>query len=275
MNATNIQNSRQLSFASSGIRLSLSAIACLTLAVPAQATSEHQQEDTTDKTWLQNYDPTLITPRLRTEFSYQDLNNDLSKYTLETSFLWAKPISKNLEFGIQGLIPIVLDHSDAGTDTYLGHFELRPGIVGRISDSLRYGFALNAKFDTVDSSYVPNSPALTLRPMAGIYWDCSDTLNFGLQGEYNFTPYDEGDYDVSNFELKLSVATKLSTHWSAGLTYKPKWNFIDDTDQHRLVTSASRIFGNDHEYTLSLGVEVPLNDQVLEYKLFTGLTRYF
>lgn len=229
---------------------------------------------TPDKAWLHNYDPTLLSPRLHSELSYQDFEEDPSKFKLETSWRWATSIKENHAFGLQAMLPIVLTNANSN-DPYFDNLELRTGITGKISGTLRYGIALNAALDTANSSYAPNSPDLTLRPIAAIRYDLSEKANIGLQSEYTFTPYDEDENDLSALELKLSMALKFDHCWSGAITYKPRWDFTESTNRQRISLSTTRNIGQDHQYALSFGVELPLSEQDLDYKLSTSLSWYY
>lgn len=224
--------------------------------------------------WLQNHDPTLISPRLRTELSYQDLSDDQSTLKLETTLRWATGIGDDWAFGLQAMLPLVREQAPTDSENYFGNIEIRAGMVKKISDSLRYGIALNAAFDTA-SSETKDNPSVKLKPICAIRWDLSEKANTGIQLEYTFTPHDEGDQDAKTLELKLPIALKFSDSWSGSLTYKPQWNFTTDSTRHRVSADTSYTLGQEHQYALSLGVELPLSEQDLDWKCIAGLTWYF
>ena len=126
--------------------------------------------------WLESYDPTLISRRVLTELSWEDSGDAESLTKLETSVRWAIPIREDLAFAIQGLVPLKWLDSAADRQFGLGDFEVRPGIVCRASRDLRFGFGVNAAFDTAPSSGL-GSTVLELRPIAGVRWDASERIN--------------------------------------------------------------------------------------------------
>ena len=242
-------------------------------ATAAQTTPEWFAH-TRENAWLNAYDPTLIGRRLLSEFSYENDAGDAEFWKLETSLRWAIPIHKDLAFGMQALIPVKWNDTATASESGIGDLELRTGLVGRISPTLRYGIGLNAEFDTAaDSSLGDN--ALALRPITAIRWDVARHVNIGLNLEYTFTPRDEGADDISEFELKFPLVVKLNDDWSAAATYKPKWNLLTESDRHRFELGATRVWGADHEYALSFGTEVPLSSDTMDFKLISGFTWYF
>lgn len=224
--------------------------------------------------WLENYDPTLVSSRLLSEFSYESYANDSDNYKIETTLRWGIPIRDGLALGLQVMVPMKWNESAAADASGLGDLEIRTGIVGRISPTLRYGVGLNAAFDTASDPALGDN-AFVLRPMTAIRWDVSDCINLGLNIEYNFTPIDEGANDVSALELKFPMAYKLSESWAAAVTYKPKWNLLTDSDPHRLELGVIRQWGSDTQYAWSLGAEVPLTSESFKFKWITGFAWYF
>lgn len=237
---------------------------------PAARWFEHSK----DKAWLHSYDPTLISRRLTSELSYQDLDSSQSLLKLETTLRWNRALSDNLGFGLQMMVP--LDWMDSGTadETGTGDIEFRTGIVGRISPALRYGFGVNATIDSASKPELGGS-ALVLRPTAAIRWDITEHLNWGVTVKYSFTPRDEGPDDVSELKLEFPLAVKLSDRWSAALTYKPRWNLFTDDDRHRVELAATHVWGPDHQYALSFSTELPLSDDSLRWKFLTGFAWHF
>lgn len=231
---------------------------------------DHQPQ----RAWLENYDPTLVSSRVVSEFSYESQDNDANFYKIETTLRWGIPLRDGLALGLQMMVPVKWNESPASQESGLGDLELRTGVVGRISPTMRYGIGLNAAFNTASDSALGDN-AFVLRPITAIRWDITDSINLGLNLEYNFTPFDEGTHDVSALELKLPLAFKISEDWSAALTYKPKWNVLSDTDQHRLELGATRQWGSHNQYALSFGTEVPLTSETLKFKLITGFAWCF
>jgi hypothetical protein len=255
-----------------------SSLAALSLfSFPAsgkvQDRSKVQFEHSKANAWIQNYDPTLITPRLLSEFSYQDLGNDQSLIKLETSLRWPFPINDHLTFGGQMMVP--LDWKDTGTENKsgLGNVEFRGGFAGRLAPTLRYGTGLNAEFPSANDDELGGTN-MVLRTINAIRWDIMDGVNIGCNVEYSFTPFESGTDKVSALQLKFPLAFKLNDNWSAAISYKPRWDFEEDEDRHRLHTSATRNWGSDHQYAWSLGTELPLSTERFNWKIISGFT-YF
>jgi hypothetical protein len=156
----------------------------------------------------------------------------------------------------------------------LGDLQLRTGIVGRISPTLRYGLAVNAVFETATDSLLSDN-AFILRPIAALRWDYQEHVTLGFNVEYNFTPHDEGTHDVSALEVKFPVAFRINENWSGILSYKPRWNLLNESDRHRLEFGATHVWGSENQHAWSLGSEIPLTSEDLEFKLTTGFTWYF
>ena len=224
-----------------------------------------------DRAWLQAYDPTLITQRAMAELSYHDLGGDDTKWRLEPSIRWPVPLQENLALGFQLMTPI--EWKDAGGEESMGFsdIEFKTGIVGHLNDTLRFGTALNVVFDSAHEDTLGVN-ALVLRPIAAVRWDVADHINMGMNVEYNFTPRDEGSDDASALQLEFPVAFKLSKHWSAAVSYKPRWNLLADTDRHRLQVAATAVWGRNHEYALTFGPEVPLKSEPFNWKLETAFS---
>jgi hypothetical protein len=243
---------------------------------PVQAAESGGQwfDHVAERAWVENYDPTLITRRVLTELSFEDRGSDDEVWKIENSFRWGVPLRDGLAFGLQALVPVKWQESGGDDLSGLGDLELRTGFVGRISPTLRWGFGLNAEFDTAAEPGL-GADAFILRPIAAIRWDFNERLNLGFNVEYNVTPTDEGANDVSQLELKFPLVLKLSDRWSGALTYKPRWDFLDESDRHRLELGATRTLGADHRYALSLAVELPLDSETFDSKLTAGLAWHF
>jgi hypothetical protein len=227
-----------------------------------------------ERSWIENYDPTLITRRVLTELSFEDRGSDDGIWKIENSFRWGVPLRADLAVGIQAMVPVKWQESGGDDLSGIGDLELRTGFVGRISPTLRWGFGLNAAFDTAAEPGL-GADAFVLRPIAAIRWDFNERINLGCNVDYNVTPADEGSHDVSQLELKFPLVLKLSDRWSGALTYKPRWDFLDESDRHRLELGATRTLGADHQYALSFAVELPLASESFDSKLTAGLSWHF
>lgn len=227
-----------------------------------------------ERAWFENSDPTLVTNRILTELSYEDFDGDQATLKLETSIRFGRPIRDGLAFGVQVLEPLKWVDTGTAEEFGVGDFEARAGLVGRISPTLRWACAVNAAFDTASDSALGGN-VLELRPITAIRWDASERLNVGLNIEYNFSPREEGADDVSALELKFPVAVKLTDDWSAALACKPRWNFLDETNRHRVELGVTRVWGADRQYTLSFGGEVPLTSESFNWKLISGFVWNF
>lgn len=250
--------------------LLLAGLAPLHAAEPAGRWFDHAVE----RSWVENYDPTLITRRVLTELSFEDDGGDDETWKIENSFRWGIPLHEGLAFGFQALVPVKWQESTGDDLSGLGDFEMRTGLVGRISPTLRWGFGLNAVFDTAAEPGL-GADAFILRPIAAIRWDLNQRINLGFNLEYNVTPADEGSHDVSQLELKFPVVIKLGDRWSGALTYKPRWDLLAESDRHRLELGATRVLGTDQQYALSFAVELPLSSESFDSKLTAGLAWHF
>jgi hypothetical protein len=250
--------------------LLLAAVAPLHAAESAGRWFDHAVE----RSWIENYDPTLITRRVLTELSFEDRGRDDELWKIESSFRWGVPLHEGLAFGIQALVPVKWQQSGGDDLSGLGDLEVRTGFVGRISPRLRWGFGLNAAFDTAAEPGL-GADAFVLRPIAAIRWDFNERINLGCNVEYNVTPADEGSHDVSQLELKFPLVLKLSDRWAGALTYKPRWDLLAESDRHRLELGATRTLGADHQHALSFAVELPLASENFDSKLTAGLAWHF
>lgn len=223
---------------------------------------------------LDNYDPTLVTRRVFTEFSFEDQGHGDELWKIESSFRWGIPLRDGLAFGVQALVPLKWQESGGDDLSGFGDFEFRTGLVGRISPTLRWGAGLNAVFDTADEPAL-GANAFVLRPIAAIRWDLNERINLGFNVEYNVTPGNEGTHDVSALELTFPVVIKLAERWSAALTYKPRWDLLAESDRHRLEFGATCVLGVDHRYALSFAVEVPLASESFDSRVAAGLAWHF
>lgn len=248
----------------------------LSMALPTRASELESAwfEQTRSNAWLLPYDTTLITRRALSELSYESHDNDDEFWKIETSLRGAYALGEDLAFGVQMMVPVKWSDTSISDDSGLGDLEFRTGFIGRFSPSLRWGTGLNAEFDTASDSSL-GSNALILRPTLALRWDVSDRINAGINIEYSFTPQEERTDDVSALELKFPFVLKLNERWSAAATYKPKWNFLNESDRHRLELGGTRLWGSDNQFALSFSLEVPLASESMDYKLVSGLAWHF
>lgn len=256
---------------------SLTLMAVILMPVTLHARSEQPTiewfEQTQENAWLLPYDTTLINRRLFSEFSYENHDDD-DFWKIENSLRRGFAIREDLAFGLQLMVPVKWIDTATSDASGLGDLELRSGFIGRFSPTLRWGAGLNAAFDTATDSAL-GANALVLRPTFALRWDANDRLNLGINVEYNFTPQDEQSDDVSALELKFPLVFKICDQWSAAASYKPRWNFLDDSDRHRLELGATRLLGSENQFALSFSLEVPLTSESLDYKLVSGLAWNF
>jgi hypothetical protein len=226
------------------------------------------------RAWLENYDPTLVSSRLVSEFSYESHDADSDYWKIESTLRWGFPLRDGLAMGVQMVLPVKWTETATDDAFGLGDLELRSGIVGRLAPNLRYGLAVNAVIDTATDSLLGDN-AFILRPITAIRWDASDCVTLGFNVEYNVTPLDEGANDVSALELKFPLAFKINDQWSAYLSYNPRWDLLAETDRQRLELGGTRVWGADNQYALSFGTEVPLDSENFEFKVAGGFHWYF
>lgn len=227
-----------------------------------------------DRAWLERYDPTLISSRYSAEFSYESFEDDSHLFKLENTLRWGFPLRDGHAAGFQFVLPTKWRETATDDAFGLGDLELRSGVVGRLSPSLRYGLAVNAVLDSATDPLLGDN-AFILRPIAALRWDFNAVTTLGINLEYNFTPLDEEANDVSALEVKFPVAFKINEDWSGFVSYNPRWNLLDESDRHRLEIGTTRVWGAHNEYAWSLGGELPLGSENFEFKLATGFTWHF
>lgn len=249
-------------------------ILLLPAKVWAERISGQMFDNFAQRAWLENYDPTLVSSRVFGEFIYESYDDDTDVFKIENTLRWGIPIHEDLAFGFQAMLPVKWVETPTADEFGLGDMEARVGVVGHISSCLRYGIGVNAAMDTASDDLLGDD-AFVLRPIIAIRWDATNRINTGFNIEYNVTPWDEGDSDVSALELKFPVAFKITDVWSAFISYNPRWNYLDDSDRQRLELSTTWIWGPEKQYALSLGTEVPLDSESFEYKLASGFHWYF
>jgi hypothetical protein len=225
------------------------------------------------RAWLQPYDPTLLTRRLLTEFDHEERENGHSN----EKWLWnargAIQVTESIAFGAQLEVPWRWVDTPEGEDAGWGDLEARLGFASHLTPTARWGLGLNAKFPT--GSELLGDGVFELRPIAAVRWSLTHLIQMGASFEYSFTPRDEGTADVSALEIKLPITVKLGEMYSAFTSYKPRWNFANDTDRHRLEFGLTRLLGAHKEYAVSLGAEVPLTDETLDWKGNLGFSWFF
>jgi hypothetical protein len=231
---------------------------------------EHSHENA----WRLPYDTTLLSRRVLSELSYESHDDDENFWKIENSVRGAYALSDDLAFGVQMMVPVRWIDSPASDESGIGDLELRSGFIGRFSNDLRWAAGINTEFDTATDSALGGN-AWNLRPTMALRWDATDWLNLGINVEYTFTPMEERDDDVSALELKFPVVIRLSDSWSAAATYKPRWNFLNESDRHRLELGVTQVWGPENQFALSFSLEVPLTSESIDYKLVAGFAWHF
>lgn len=272
---------KKYSFMTSSLTTYLSCLAAANLlpwSLCAQPTdsdvSPQWFEHSTKNAWLLPSDTTLISRRTFTELSYANHGDDENFWKIENSLRSGFAITENLALGLQLMVPVKWNDTATSNASGIGDLELRSGFVGRISPTLRWGAGVNAAFDTAEDSVLGDN-ALVLRPILALRLDANDWINWGINVEYNFTPQEERDDDVSALELKFPVVIKISEHWSGIANYKPRWDLLSDSDRHRIEIGATRLWGAEKQIALSFSIEIPLVSENLDYKLTSGIAWNF
>ena len=251
--------------------LSALLVSCFCASARELDRPEQWTDHSAADSWLHNYDPTLISRRLLSELSYQDLDDDQSKLRLETSLRFPIPINDHLTFGWQLMVPLAWKDTGTKDETGLGNLEHRIGLAGRISSTLRCGVGMNFEFPSASDDELGGTN-MVYRQISAVRWDVMKGVNIGCNAEYSFTSGNESAGKVRALELKFPLAVKLAGNWSAGVTYKPRWDYEEDDERHRIGTSATRNWGEDHQYSWSLGAEFPLKSESLNWKVISGFT---
>lgn len=240
--------------------------------IPEYQTYRFNHKDA--ESWLQIYDPTLISDRLVSDWSYENRDLGQSLLEIDSTIRKAIPVRKGLAFGYQFGIPTKSFHDENGDVSGLGDFHLRGGYVGRFSPTLRWGLGMRAAFDTATTPELGDG-VFQLRQISALRWNATATLNLGANVEYSFTPHEKGTAEISALELKFPAAVKLSDRFSASVSYNPRWNFENDSLRQRLELLGSHAFGSKHQYVVSLGGDIPLVSEALQWKLLTSITWFF
>lgn len=253
-----------------GLLLALATTSAARTAAPDGQLFDHLPQ----RAWLEKYDPTLVASRVTSELSYESYDNDADYWKIENTLRWGIPLQDGLALGVQAVLPVKGTETPTGDAFGLGDLELRAGIVGNISPTLRYGLGLNMVIDTATDPLLSDN-AFILRPIAAIRWDACDRCTLGMNIEYNVTPWNENSHDVSAIELKFPVVFKVTDHWSAYFSYNPRWDLLAETDRNRLELGASHTWGADNQFAFSYGTEVPLSSESFEFKLASGFSWFF
>lgn len=235
-----------------------------------------------DRSWLQGSDPTLIAPRVMTQWEHRDLADGNRKDKIFVNIREAWRLNDSLAFGLQAELPVSWAKTDGDQFAGLGDAELRSGLVGRVNPDLRWAFALNMRFYTATEPQLGSGDgqtrwqlgngALEWRPAAALRWDVRRWLSLGLQPEYTFAPNSDDEF----FQLKLPVSVELGRSWSAEVVYQPKWARGEDSQRIDLLelTFVHR-FGREKQYSVLAGLEVPLSQDDLDWKSFVGVQWFF
>lgn len=225
--------------------------------------------------WLQANDPTLLSPRLQTQWEHEDRSGGDSTGKVFVNLREAVLLNPNLAFGIQAEIPLQWA-SEGGEDfSGLGDAEFRFGFVSRLSSKWRLGLGLNGRFDTASEAALGDG-LFELRPIAALRWDASKQLNLGINVERTFTPSPKDQRTVETLQIKLPIVVKLNHSWSGSVSYQPKWNLAKgDSRSDRLDLSATVVLGKSKHVALTFGVEIPLSADTLDAKSFVGLQWFY
>ena len=168
-----------------------------------------------DRAWLERYDPKLIFSRYFGEFIYESYDeSDLWK--LENNMLWGAPLQDGRAISVQFMLPLKWRETATEGAFGLGDLELRAGVVGCLSPSLRWAYNAN--------------------------------ITLGINVEYNITPLDEDISDVSALEVKFPVAFRINEDWSTILSYNPRWDLLAESDRHRLELGTTYVWGQHNQY---------------------------
>jgi len=188
-----------------------------------QATEPDGRLFRTNRAWLERFDSTLLSSRLASEFSWENNDGEADLFEIENTVRWGIPLGEDLAFGFQALQPLKwADGTDEKAEGF-GDLELRAGIMDRVSEQVRYGFALNAVFDTADDPLLGDG-AFVLRPIAALRVDYHERFTFGVNLEYNFTPREEGPDDVSALEIKFPLILRLREELAVFVSYNHRWD---------------------------------------------------
>jgi hypothetical protein len=224
-----------------------------------------------DRAWLQASDPTLLAPRLMTQWEHENLTdgNQRDKIFVNLRETWR--LTDSLALGFQAELPIRWAKMDGERFAGLGDTELRTGVVGRFHPNVRWGLATNVRFDTASESPL-GSGGFQWRPIAALRWDVRRWLTLGLQTEYTFADNTDKEF----FQFKVPVSFELGESWSAEVVYQPKWT--QDEESRRIdlfeFTVVHR-FGRDKRYAFLAGIEVPLSEDELDWKASAGVQWFF
>jgi hypothetical protein len=195
-------------------------------------------------------------------------------YKVENAIRWGIPMQEGYAYGFQMMLPVKWRDTSGTEDFGLGDLELRVGMLGRLSSRLRFGIAMNAQMETATSSLLSEN-AFLLRPIAALSWDYSPAITWGVNVEYSFAPLDERENEVRALEVKFPVVFRVTEEWSGVISYNPRWDFLGENDRHRLELAAALAWGADNQFAWSIGSEIPLRSENLDFKWTTGFSWFF
>ena len=228
-----------------------------------------------ESAWLQAYDPTLLSPRLLTQWEREDRSNGDSTGKVYVNLREAFLISPNLAFGVQAELPLNWVTKGGEDFSGAGDMEVRAGFVGRANAKVRWGLGMNARFDTASEPALGDS-LFELRPIGALRWDATRNLNLGLNAEWTFSPDPKEGKEVENLQLKLPITFKLNSRLSGFVSYQPKWDLTEGGNRRDLVdVSTTVLLGKGKHVALTAGMEFPLSADVLDWKPFVGVQWFF
>lgn len=239
----------------------------ITAEEPADAWHLHQH----DRAWLQPFDPTLLAPRLKTQWEHKDLGRGDSTDKIFVNMRETFRLADSLALALQMELPTNWKTRDEEHFSGLGDMEFRSGLVGRLAPDLRWALAVNTRFDTASESAL-SAGGFEWRPIGALRWDAARWLTLGLQPEYTFAADSRDDF----LELKFPVAIELGSRLSAEVVYQPKW-FVNQGG-HRVDVFEGSLnwrFGAKKRYAVLAGAEVPISEGDFEWRVFAGLQWFY
>lgn len=248
-------------------------LAFLTTALQARGEADERWfEAIGERAWLANYDPTLIGRRVLTEMSYED-DKDSDTTKLSTSARYSALIQPNIAAGLQ--ISQSLEWKSIRGDTTggLGDLEVRGGLVGRLTDSFRWGAGTNLKFATATSPIL--SDPFEIEALGALSWDLTKRLNLILQPSYSITPGTTGKNATNKITLKLPISFRIVRWLSASVSYKTEWEFTSHQAIHKLEGGLTVLPGSHDQFAISPAIEIPLSQQDLNWKAMLTAGWYF
>ena len=224
-----------------------------------------------DRSWLQPSDPTLLAPRLTTQWEHEDLAEGQRRDKLLVNVREAWLLTDSVAMGLQAELPVRWARMENDRWSGLGDMEWRTGVVVRPHPGLRWGVAANLRFDTASDPAL-GSGGFECRPIMALRWDAAPWLNLGLQPEYTFTANPDAEF----LQVKLPVSVELSRNWSMDVVYQPKWFTHAERSRLDLVEfTLIHRFGRERRYAVLAGLELPLSEDDLDWKSFVGFQWFF